>query len=48
MGVEGFGAVLIGLLMHITVAALIGIAFNISGILLEKHLEIVTVPKGKF
>jgi hypothetical protein len=30
MGVEGFGAVLIGLMMHITVAALIGIAFNLA------------------
>ena len=45
MGVEGFGAVLIGLLMHITVAALIGIAFNISASY-WRTFRIVTVPKG--
>ena len=45
MGVEGFGAVLIGLLMHITVAALIGIAFNLSASY-WRTFRIVTVPKG--
>jgi len=45
MGVEGFGAVIIGLLMHITVAALIGIAFNISASY-WRTFRIVTVPKG--
>ena len=45
MGVEGFGAVLIGLLMHITVAALIGIAFNLSASY-WRTFRIITVPKG--
>ena len=45
MGVEGFGAVLIGLLMHITVAALIGIAYNLSASY-WRTFRIITVPKG--
>ena len=45
MGVEGFGAVLIGLLMHITVVALIGIAFNLAASY-WRTFRIVTVPKG--
>ena len=45
MGVEGFGAVLIGLLMHITVAALIGIAFNLSASY-WRTFRIITIPKG--
>ena len=45
LGVEGFGAVLIGLLMHITVAALIGIAFNLSASY-WRTFRIITVPKG--
>ena len=45
MGVEGFGAVLIGLLMHITVAALIGIAFNLAASY-WRTFRIITVPKG--
>ena len=45
MGVEGFGAVIIGLLMHITVAALIGIAFNLAASY-WRTFRIITVPKG--
>ena len=45
MGVEGFGAVLIGLMMHITVAALIGIAFNLAASY-WRTFRIITVPKG--
>ena len=45
LGVEGFGAVLIGLLMHITVAALIGIAYNLSASY-WRTFRIITVPKG--
>ena len=45
MGVEGFGAVLIGLMMHITVAALIGIAFNLAASY-WRTFRIITIPKG--
>ena len=45
MGVEGFGAVMIGLMMHITVAALIGIAFNLAASY-WRTFRIITIPKG--
>ena len=45
MGVEGFGAVLIGLMMHITVAAIIGIAFNLAASY-WRTFRIITIPKG--
>ena len=45
MGVEGFGAVMIGLMMHITVAALIGIAYNVAASY-WRTFRIITIPKG--
>ena len=45
MGVEGFGAVMIGLMMHITVAAIIGIAYNVAASY-WRTFRIITIPKG--
>ena len=45
MGVEGMGAVAIGFMAHIIVAALIGIAFNLAASY-WRTFRIVTVPKG--
>jgi len=45
MGVEGMGAVAIGFMAHIIVAALIGIAFNLAASY-WRTFRIITVPKG--
>jgi hypothetical protein len=45
MGVEGMGAVAIGFMAHIIVAALIGIAFNLAASY-WRTFRIVTIPKG--
>tara|TARA_B110000014_G_scaffold240272_1_gene208253 strand:- start:65 stop:655 length:591 start_codon:yes stop_codon:yes gene_type:complete len=45
MGVEGMGAVAIGFMAHIIVAALIGISFNLAASY-WRTFRIVTVPKG--
>ena len=45
MGVEGMGAVAIGFMAHIIVAALIGICFNVAASY-WRTFRIVTVPKG--
>ena len=45
MGVEGLAAVGIGLIMHMVVAALIGICFNLAASY-WRTFRIVTVPKG--
>ena len=45
MGVEGLAAVGIGLIMHMVVAALIGISFNLAASY-WRTFRIVTVPKG--
>jgi hypothetical protein len=45
MGVEGMGAVWIGLMMHMVVAALIGICFNLAASY-WRTFRIVTIPKG--
>ena len=47
MGVEGFGVVMIGLMMHITVAAIIGIAYNVAASY-WRTFRIITIPKGNF
>ena len=45
MGVEGLAAVGIGLMMHMVVAALIGICYNVAASY-WRTFRIVTVPKG--
>jgi len=45
MGVEGLAAVGIGLMMHMFVAAIIGIAFNVAASY-WRTFRIVTIPKG--
>ena len=45
MGVEGLAAVGIGLIMHMIVAALIGISFNLAASY-WRTFRIVTIPKG--
>lgn len=45
MGVEGLAAVGIGLMMHMFVAVIIGIAFNVAASY-WRTFRIVTVPKG--
>ena len=45
MGVEGMAAVGIGLMMHMVVAALIGISYNVAASY-WRTFRIVTVPKG--
>ena len=45
MGVEGMGAVAIGFMAHIIVAALIGICFNVAASY-WRTFRIVTIPKG--
>ena len=45
MGVEGLAAVGIGLMMHMVVAALIGISFNLAASY-WRTFRIVTIPKG--
>ena len=45
MGVEGLAAVGIGLIMHMIVAALIGICFNLAASY-WRTFRIVTIPKG--
>ena len=45
MGVEGLAAVGIGLIMHMVVAALIGIVFNLAASY-WRTFRIVTIPKG--